>query len=160
MVSRIRKAMDNGPADTVGAGVPGAQKRDKIPKTIQSVERALDILEILAEADSEMALNELASGAHLNTSTCHHLLATLVKRGYAGQTSRTRNYFLGPQITELSDSRLKQFNLLDIAMPELRRLNEKTLESVLASLGLHGHDCGAHTAFQLRERLVTRVGAR
>ncbi|MCH9664074.1 MAG: helix-turn-helix domain-containing protein, partial [Gammaproteobacteria bacterium] len=38
---------------------------------MQSVERALDILEILADADGELALNELAAGAGLNASTCH-----------------------------------------------------------------------------------------
>lgn len=106
----------------------------KAPRTVQSVERALDILELLADGDDEMLLNEVASKAGLNTSTCHHLLATLVKRGFAGQSRRTRGYFLGPRVTDLSDSRLKKFNLLEIAMPEVRRLNDATRESVHLSV--------------------------
>lgn len=127
-----------------------------MPRTIQSVERALDILEILADADSELALNELAAGAGLNASTCHHLLATLVKRGYAGQTSRTRSYFLGPRITDLSDSRLKQFNLSEMAMPELRRLNDTTLESVHLAV-LQG--TSLLTLAKLDSKLPIRVGS-
>jgi IclR family transcriptional regulator, acetate operon repressor len=112
------------PADAFAASAA------KGPRTVQSVARALELLEILGEANGEMSLNELATKAGLNASTCHHLLATLAQRRFIGQTPRTRGYFLGPRLTELSDSRLKQFNLLDEAMPELRRLNELTLESV------------------------------
>ena len=88
--------------------------------------------------DSELALHEIAARAGLNNSTCHHLLATLVKRGYVGRNRRTRSYFLGARITELSNSRLKQFNLTDIAMPELKQLNETTRESVHLAV-MQGH---------------------
>jgi IclR family acetate operon transcriptional repressor len=135
------------PADSSGA----ARK----PRTIQSVERALDLLEILAEANGEMALNELAGKSGLNISTCHHLLATLIKRGFAGQTPRTRSYFLGPRITDLSESRLKQFNLLDVAMPELRRLNDLTLESVHLAV-MQG--VSLITLAKLESKLPIRVG--
>ncbi len=139
-----------------GPDGPDAVEPGKMPRTIQSVERALDILEILADANGELALNELAAGAQLNASTCHHLLATLVKRGYAGQTSRTRSYFLGPRITDLSDSRLKQFNLSEIAAPELRRLNEATLESVHLAV-LQG--TSLVTLAKLDSKLPIRVGS-
>lgn len=135
------------PADSSGA----ARK----PRTIQSVERALDLLEILAEANGEMALNALAGKSGLNISTCHHLLATLIKRGFAGQTPRTRSYFLGPRITDLSESRLKQFNLLDVAMPELRRLNDLTLESVHLAV-MQG--VSLITLAKLESKLPIRVG--
>jgi IclR family transcriptional regulator, acetate operon repressor len=127
----------------------------KVPRTIQSVERALDILELLADGDDEMLLNEVASKAGLNTSTCHHLLATLVKRGFAGQSRRTRGYFLGPRVTDLSDSRLKKFDLLEIAMPEVRRLNDATRESVRLSV-MQG--VTLVTLARLDSKLPVRVG--
>jgi len=99
-------------------------------RTIQSIERALDLLQILADAEGDLALGEIASKSGLNTSTCHHLLATLVKRGYVGHNRRTRAYFLGGRITELSNRRLKQCNIVDIATPGLKRLADMTGESV------------------------------
>ncbi len=156
MATGVEKAVQTEPADAVRTDGSDALTPGKTPRTIQSVERALDILEILADADGELPLNELAAGAQLNASTCHHLLATLVKRGYAGQTSRTRSYFLGPRITDLSDSRLKQFNLSEIAMPELRRLNDTTLESVHLAV-LQG--TSLVTFAKLDSKLPIRVGS-
>lgn len=112
------------------AGAKIASTAGKAGRTIQSIERALDLLDILAAADGERALREIASKAGLNSSTCHHLLATLVKRGYVGRNPLTRNYFLGSRITELSHRRLKQFNLIDIAMVELRELQDGTGKSI------------------------------
>jgi len=136
-----------------GAAVAEAGKG---ARTIQSVDRALDILEALADASGEMSLNELAGRVGLNVSTCHHLLATLVARGYAGQTRRTRSYYLGSRITALSERRLKQFNLVDLAMPELHRLSDVTLESVHLAV-LQGHTLA--TLAKLESRLPIRVGS-
>ena len=127
----------------------------KSGRTIQSIERALDLLDILA-ADRELALHEIAARAGLYTSTCHHLLATLVKRGYVGRDRRTRSYFLGARVTELSNSRLKQFNLADIAMPALRQLNETTREAVHLAV-LQGH--ALVTLAKLDSRLPVGVGS-
>ena len=156
LAASAKKSQDTVPVAVTRPDEHGGMRPEKMPRTIQSVERALDILEILADADGEMPLNELAACANLNTSTCHHLLATLVKRGYAGQTPRTRSYFLGPGITDLSDSRLRQFNLSEIAMPELRRLNDTTLESVHLAV-LQG--ASLVTFAKLESKLPIRVGS-
>src|SRR5690606_21270787 len=110
----------------------------KGPRTVQSVERALELLKILGESHGEMSLSEIASKAALRAPTCHHLLATLVKHGFVGQSRRSRSYYLGPRITELSNQRLKQFSLVDIAMPGLHALNDQTRESVHLAV-LQGH---------------------
>lgn len=100
------------------------------PRTIQSVDRALDLLDALAKASGELTLGDIAGRTGLNASTCHHLLATLARRGYVGQTPKRGGYFLGPRVTELSELRIKQFNFVDLAMPALRELNVTTRESV------------------------------
>ncbi len=104
--------------------------RHSIGRTVQSVERAFDILELLASAEREMQLREITKATGLNASTCHHLVTTLVKRGYVGQNPRGRTYFIANKVLELSTSRLRQFDLKDVAMAELRRLNQETGESV------------------------------
>jgi len=125
-------------------------------RRIQSVDRALALLDALAEAPGALPLNELAARTGLNASTCHHLLATLASRGYVGQSTRGRDYSLGPRITELSQLRLRQFSLVDIAMPELRHLNDLTLESVHLA-ALQGN--ALVTLAKLDSRLPIRVGA-
>jgi IclR family acetate operon transcriptional repressor len=99
-------------------------------RTIQSVDRALDILESLSAAQNELQLNEVARETGLNVSTCHHILLTLMNRGYVGQNRRGRAYYLGAKITALSSNRARQFNLVELAMPELRALNDRTKENI------------------------------
>lgn len=108
-------------------------------RTIQSVERALDILEVLATGADEMRLNEIARATGLNISTCHHLIATLLDRGYVGQSSRGRTYFLGAKTLELSRSRAAMVDLVQAAMPALRALNQDSGETVHLDV-LRGRD--------------------
>lgn len=107
-------------------------------RTIQSVDRAIDVLEVLAQAGEELPLREIARQTGLNVSTCHHLLATLVNRGYVGRSRLGRLYFIGGKVSELSRRRLSQFSVVELAMPELRRLNRETGEAVHLSV-LQGH---------------------
>ncbi|WP_142848643.1 IclR family transcriptional regulator [Telmatospirillum sp. J64-1] len=117
----------------VGAALPagpeeGAKRQPN--KGIQSVDRALDILEALASSRNAVALTELAAKTGLNFSTCHHLLATLARRGYATQEPETRRYLLGNRVFELAEGRSRQLHLVTFAMPALEELNRVTSESV------------------------------
>ncbi|MCZ7643964.1 MAG: helix-turn-helix domain-containing protein [Planctomycetota bacterium] len=68
--------------------------------TVQSVERAIDLLQWLASSENGLRLSDLASRLGLNVSTVHNLVRTLAGRGYvvkgAGQYLR-----LGPAIADL-----------------------------------------------------------
>ena len=116
------------PAATRRAGLRPVRGGDG--RTIQSVDRAIDVLEVLAQEGAELPLKEIARKADLNVSTCHHLLATLVHRGYVGRSRLGRLYFIGGKISELSRRRPGPFSLVDLAMPELGRLNQETGEAV------------------------------
>ena len=70
-------------------------------KTIQSVDRAFQLLEVIAGARDGMSLSSISHQVGLNVSTCHHLIATLTKRGYLSHLGRTRGYALGPKLNEL-----------------------------------------------------------
>lgn len=114
-------------ADTTGTTTPeNAPQQPK--RKIQSVERALRLLELLA--DGNLRLNAISKALDLNVSTCHHLLGTLLERGYVAQSAQDRSYFLGNRINELSRSRMRQFNIAEVAMTGLRELNESTGETV------------------------------
>jgi len=77
--------------------------RSSTGRTIQSVDRALTILEVIA-ADSEgLTLSAIADRTGLNASTCHHLISTLVQRDFVTHLSRSHGYALGPKIREVND---------------------------------------------------------
>ena len=57
---------------------------------VQSVDRALSIIEVLAEDDEGYRLTDLAVRTGLSTSTVHRLLATLEKRRFV-QFDRTES---------------------------------------------------------------------
>ena len=108
-------------------------------RKIQSVARALDILEVLSNAPGELALNEIAVLTGLNVSTCHHIVQTLLDRGYISQAQRGRGYTLGSRVVELSSNSARQFTLVDVAMPELKRLNQIAGENVHLAV-MQGND--------------------
>lgn len=102
--------------------------------SIQSVDRALYLLETIAEAGGEATLTDLANRTGLNISTCHHLLATLIKRGFATKVTGRRLYALGARIMYLSHACL-QVDLPRRAQPYLEAINQATGETVhLATL--------------------------
>jgi IclR family acetate operon transcriptional repressor len=72
---------------------------------VQSVARALDLLEVLAGADGdEMGVSDLATATGLPGATIHRLLATLVARGYVVQQPDSRKYVLGSMLVGLGAS--------------------------------------------------------
>ncbi|MGI9364886.1 MAG: IclR family transcriptional regulator [Rhizobiaceae bacterium] len=73
----------------------------KAGRTIQSVDRALSVLEAVASKNDGTSVSDIAQLVGLNISTCHHLLTTLVQRGYLAHLGRTRGYALGPKLREL-----------------------------------------------------------
>ncbi|MEI9804217.1 MAG: IclR family transcriptional regulator [Pseudolabrys sp.] len=104
--------------------------------SIQSVDRALYLLETIAEAGGEATLTDLSTRTGLNISTCHHLLATLIKRGFAAKVQGRRLYALGPRILYLSHACL-QVDLPRRAEPYLEAVNRATGETVHLA-GLQG----------------------
>jgi IclR family transcriptional regulator, acetate operon repressor len=70
---------------------------------VQSVQRAFDILEMMASAGGSIAVSELADLAGLPLPTIHRLTRTLMYRGYVRQLP-TRQYALGPKLIRLGES--------------------------------------------------------
>ena len=62
---------------------------------VQSVERALDILEFVSRSEGELRISEIGNATGLSAGTVHRLLATLGSRGYVYRNKETRRYALG-----------------------------------------------------------------
>jgi IclR family acetate operon transcriptional repressor len=112
----------------------GRPRRGSEGASIQSVDRALTLLETIAELGGETTLSKLASRTGLNISTCHHLLATLAQRGFVTKALGRRGYALGARILHLGHVCL-QVDLPRRAQSALDRVNQTTGETVhLAAL--------------------------
>jgi IclR family acetate operon transcriptional repressor len=97
---------------------------------VQSVGRALDLLEALA-GPGDLGLVELASRAGLPPPTTHRLLATLVARRFVVQDPSTGRYLLGHRLSELAeqlDRRTERLRAL--AAPHLQGIMKITGETV------------------------------
>jgi IclR family acetate operon transcriptional repressor len=70
---------------------------------VQSVERAFELLEVLADAGGTAALGELAARADLPQPTIHRLVRTLLAMGYVRQLPN-RQYSLGPKLIRLGET--------------------------------------------------------
>ncbi len=123
-----------GPGTTVR---PPSRSTKADRHSIQSVDRALFLLETIAEAGGEATLTDLATRTGLNISTCHHLLATLIKRGFAAKVQGRRLYTLGARILYLGHTCL-QVDLPRRAQPYLEAINSATGETVHLA-GLQGN---------------------
>jgi DNA-binding IclR family transcriptional regulator len=106
------------------AAVPKRTRR-----SVQSVDRALDLLEALATADGEVAITTLAARTSLHVSTVHRLLATLLKRGYVRQNPDTSRYYAGAKLATLTEGRSRFGELRLRARPLLRSLTDATRET-------------------------------
>jgi IclR family transcriptional regulator, acetate operon repressor len=128
---------------------------------VQSVDRALMIIETLAEDDEGYRLTDLAVRTGLSPSTVHRLLATLEKRRFVQFDRGESTWHIGAQSFAIGSTFVRRRNFVTQALPYLRKLRDQTRET--ANLAVV--DDGAMvvlTRVESREimRSVTKVGGR
>src|SRR6266481_4748618 len=104
-------------------------KKRRPPKSddsLQSVSRALDLLEVFLANGPEIGLSELAGLVKMNKATTHRLLATLEPRGYVQRSVGSRKYGLGVRLFELGAQFQNQMDIRRAASPELTSMVEET----------------------------------
>jgi IclR family acetate operon transcriptional repressor len=129
---------------------------NKVPGSVQSVERAFHLLELMADGAS--TLTELATAIDVPPPTTHRFLKTLVALGYVRQLPN-RQYGLGLKLTRLAGRLDAQLGPL--VTPHLRRLADETGES--ANLAVLEGDMVVYIAqspSRHQMRMFTEVGHR
>jgi hypothetical protein len=86
---------------------------------IQSVDRALTILEFFSKEKPEAGVSDMARELHLNKSTAFGLLCTLERRGYVEQNPENGKYRLGLRTLDLGNVKLAGFDVARVAHPLL-----------------------------------------
>ncbi|HEY7197309.1 MAG TPA: IclR family transcriptional regulator [Gaiellaceae bacterium] len=106
---------------------------------VAAVERAVAVLDALANGQAELGTNEIARRTGINASTVSRLLATLVGAGFVEHVGATGRYRLGLRLLELGNAVLGRLDLREVARPELAALAEKTGETATLSAPGEGH---------------------
>ena len=104
-------------------------KREKANYMIQSVSHAIDVLEELAQVESEIGVTELSKRLKLHKNNVFRLLATLELRGFVEQNAETEDYRLGVKVLQLGQAFSNQNTLVTRARPVLKNLSDQTGET-------------------------------
>lgn len=134
---------------------PHSPLREPAQPHIRSVQRALALIDAIAAAGGEASLSDLSARTRLNVSTCHHLLATLIKCGYAAKVPGKKLYALGTRLVQLSHTSLHAA-LPRKAEPFLEKISRATGETVHLAV-VQGHAIVTVAAKEARH--AVRVGA-
>jgi IclR family acetate operon transcriptional repressor len=139
----VREANDNGGAETV-----------------QSVDRALAIVELLLRSDP-LSVREVALGTGINRTTAHRLLASLHRRGWIERAPESSGYRPSLRFLALVRTALDRRDFVDEVRPTLTRLSLLSRETV--HLGILDNDHVLHVDKVDSPEIVgvsSRVGTR
>lgn len=101
--------------------------------TIQSVALALQVLETLANAQSDMGVTALALALETTKSRIHRHLRSLLSLGYISQSEQTEKYRIGSRLIALGQAASGSADLTSVAQKHMRALRDRTGHAV--SLG-------------------------
>ena len=140
---------------------PSEADHDARDGGVQSVDRALSILETLAEDDEGYRLSDLAVRTGLSASTVHRLLATLESRRFVQFDRAESKWHVGVRSFTVGASFARRRNFSTQAIPYLRKLRDLTRET--ANLAVVDDEfIIVLTRMESREimRSLTQVGGR
>ncbi len=130
------------------------------PRQLESLHRALDVLERLAQHRGEVGLADLARALGMSKAGVYRILTTMSARGYVDKSPR-RSYRLGVRAWELGCA-VPELRLVTVAAPFMERLTGATRESSILGM-LVGFDVvylHRIDAFQAAVRVHTDIGTR
>src|SRR5215471_3199765 len=128
---------------------------------VQSVDRALLIIETLSEDDEGYRLTDLAVRTGLSPSTVHRLLATLEGRRFVQFDREESKWHIGAQSFVVGSTFVRRRNFVAQALPYLRKLRDQTRETANLAV-VDDESIIVLTRIESREimRSLTKVGGR
>ncbi|MFB6466371.1 IclR family transcriptional regulator [Cytobacillus sp. Hz8] len=97
---------------------------------IQSVQRALQILDLFDEQTTELQIKEISERMGLHKSTLHSLLKTLQEERYIDQNPENGKYKLGMKLVERGNLVTSTIDIRKSSKKYLQDLSEKTGQTV------------------------------
>lgn len=101
--------------------------------TIQSLDRALNVLDALA-SDAGMSLTELSNKLDQSPATMYRVLSTLEARAIVEMDPQSQSWYVGPMAFRLGTAFLRRSSVVERSRPVMRDLMEATGET--SNLGI------------------------
>lgn len=101
----------------------------KVKKTIGSVIKAFEVIELLSTIDSELGVTEISNHLDFGVSATYHLLATLHMLRIIEQDTTTKKYRLGLRLCQIGEKAKEQNQLINYIRPYLKRIRDFTGET-------------------------------
>jgi len=114
-------------------GRPKSFNEPQSQNVIQSLDRALDVLEALASPEG-MTLSELSAHLDQSPATMHRVLATLERREFVEISPDRQVWFIGPEAYRMGAAFLRRSNVVERSRPVMRELMLETGET--SNLGI------------------------
>lgn len=135
-----------------------AEEGGRDPKTIQSVLRAIEVLEVVAQSGSSCSISQISAETGIPGPTVFRLLSTMLSRGWVIKTKK-REYSIGAAF----------FGLTAVAGASIGSTMDEVLDTLVrrtgesASVAMLDHNSAfyvAHRTSNHAMRLFTQVGNR
>jgi DNA-binding IclR family transcriptional regulator len=97
---------------------------------VQTVDRALRLLQAFESPEQVLGVTELAGALGVHKSTASRLAGTLAARGFLERPPGSESFRLGPELGRLGLLALQGRDLVDLARPSMERLADETGETV------------------------------
>jgi IclR family acetate operon transcriptional repressor len=106
--------------------------------SVQALERGLNLLAIIAEADG-LSLTSIAQRAGIAPSTAHRILNTLKVSGFVHYDDAHDGYLIGAQAFRVGSAFLRNRKMVDAGRGTMRRLMETSGETVNMAIENDGY---------------------
>lgn len=106
------------------------KSNDSTTSKNQSAEKALLVIEYLAQKGNAQRLQDIARDLQMNPSTLIRFLSTLQSMGYVDQEPETSRYYLTLKICSIANQISSNLEIRDIVRPYLKTISSTLKESV------------------------------
>ena len=93
--------------------------------SLQSLERALDMLILINENGGSLSVNEIANIMNIHRSTVHRTLTTMYNKEFLSKDPQTGQYTIGSKSLMFNFSGVNNFPIVSITRPYMAFLGEK-----------------------------------
>ncbi|WP_306115953.1 MULTISPECIES: HTH-type transcriptional regulator BhcR [unclassified Roseovarius] len=106
--------------------------------TIQSLDRAIDVLDLLA-AHAGLTLTEIANELAQSPATMHRVLSTLEARDMVEMDGQSQTWHIGAAAYRIGSAFLHRSGVVERSRPAMRRLMEQTGETSNLGIEMNGN---------------------
>ncbi|MFF4442888.1 IclR family transcriptional regulator [Streptomyces sp. NPDC001621] len=128
-MTRAQKQSDRNEETTESPGTTGRHGGRGAASAVQSVDRAVSVLEILAR-HGEAGVTEIADELDVHKSTAFRLLGVLENRGLVAQAKDRGKYYLGAGVLRLAGAAAVRLDISQEGVPVCREVADELGETV------------------------------